>query len=363
VDLIREGFDAPLCSGIINARPTQSRIVFIQALGRGLRTLGIPGHLTGEERRLAVQRSSKPNCLYTEIVDLGCRMSLDSAVDLSFTTEPDSRSWRVGDFCVRRHHETVGVILQIEIPRGIAYVEWTGGARSWHPLAELDRPKKEIEDLGLLKAEPAVHGGKTFPIYLLGGQCKEDPIAFYEYQKTLTAAGKNGRDWYSAHITDGELWTRINQGDPVLAGRHETREDAIRAGQKWLRERKALQESPEGPLTGRTRGLLKHSGVTRPKDDMSEAEGLFLIAAKQAYQAVRDHKRDSCACGGMIVLKGCWRCERCGKQPVGWNAPRVWEKTTEGKPTGIERRDGLRAKDARVIDARETAILQGYRRR
>jgi superfamily II DNA or RNA helicase len=33
----QEGFDAPMCSAVIMARPTKSRALFLQMAGRGLR--------------------------------------------------------------------------------------------------------------------------------------------------------------------------------------------------------------------------------------------------------------------------------------------------------------------------------------
>lgn len=65
-----EGFDAPNVKLIAIARPTRSRALYIQMLGRGTRPL--PGLIDGlnsaEERRAAIAGSDKPNCTILDFV-------------------------------------------------------------------------------------------------------------------------------------------------------------------------------------------------------------------------------------------------------------------------------------------------------
>lgn len=68
-----EGFDAPSASLIIQGRPTLSRSLYAQMSGRGTRVLpGTVEHIAGREeasdRRGAIERSAKPDCLILDFV-------------------------------------------------------------------------------------------------------------------------------------------------------------------------------------------------------------------------------------------------------------------------------------------------------
>lgn len=82
-----EGFDAPACSCIVVARPTQKRGLYAQMAGRGTRVLpGLVEGFDGEEnaalRRDLVARSAKPNCLLIDVVGVGTKCSLVGPPDL-----------------------------------------------------------------------------------------------------------------------------------------------------------------------------------------------------------------------------------------------------------------------------------------
>ncbi len=82
-----EGFDAPATSAIVLARPTKSRALYAQMLGRGTRVLpGTVDHLHGKalspERREAIARSKKPNMVVLDFVGASTRHSLMTAVDV-----------------------------------------------------------------------------------------------------------------------------------------------------------------------------------------------------------------------------------------------------------------------------------------
>lgn len=68
VGVFTEGFDEPCIDMIVMARPTKSRALYAQAVGRGTRPLPgvVDGLATPEERRAAIARSRKPN---VEILD------------------------------------------------------------------------------------------------------------------------------------------------------------------------------------------------------------------------------------------------------------------------------------------------------
>lgn len=70
MDILTEGFDAQHCACVILLRPTKSWSLFVQMVGRGLRTL--PGIIEGIGepmlRRAAISQSKKPDCLVIDIV-------------------------------------------------------------------------------------------------------------------------------------------------------------------------------------------------------------------------------------------------------------------------------------------------------
>jgi superfamily II DNA or RNA helicase len=85
-DLITEGFDAPPCSLVVMARPTQSKALYLQILGRGTRTLpGVvdgPGTETAAMRRAAIAASAKPDMLVLDLVGNTGKHDMVHAADL-----------------------------------------------------------------------------------------------------------------------------------------------------------------------------------------------------------------------------------------------------------------------------------------
>jgi superfamily II DNA or RNA helicase len=82
-----EGFDAPAASLIIQARPTKSRALYAQMVGRGTRVLpGTVDHLEGRDladaRIAAVKRSRKPDCMILDFVGNSGKHVLATPEDL-----------------------------------------------------------------------------------------------------------------------------------------------------------------------------------------------------------------------------------------------------------------------------------------
>lgn len=95
-----EGFDAPGASLIIQARPTLSRALYAQMSGRGTRVLpGIVDKIHGKaraaERREAIARSSKPDCMILDFVGNSTKHALVTMEDVlggSFSDEEVQRA-------------------------------------------------------------------------------------------------------------------------------------------------------------------------------------------------------------------------------------------------------------------------------
>jgi superfamily II DNA or RNA helicase len=85
-ELLTEGFDAPTCSLIVMARPTQSKALYLQILGRGTRPLpGVVDPYADEPaavRRAAIAASSKPDMLVLDLVGNTGKHDMIHAADM-----------------------------------------------------------------------------------------------------------------------------------------------------------------------------------------------------------------------------------------------------------------------------------------
>jgi superfamily II DNA or RNA helicase len=82
-----EGFDAPSCDLIIQGRPTLSRALYAQMVGRGTRVLpgvvdALDGQTEAEARRSAIASSSKPDCMVLDFVGNATKHALMTPEDL-----------------------------------------------------------------------------------------------------------------------------------------------------------------------------------------------------------------------------------------------------------------------------------------
>lgn len=79
-----EGFDEPTIEVVAMARPTKSRALYAQAIGRGTRPLAgaVDGLDTSDERRAAIASSEKPNMLVLDFVGNSGRHKLIHATDV-----------------------------------------------------------------------------------------------------------------------------------------------------------------------------------------------------------------------------------------------------------------------------------------
>lgn len=87
--LLTEGFDMPPLACVAVARPTKSRGLYVQMIGRGTRPLPgvVDGRETAEERRNAIASSAKPDLLILDFVGVTKRHELVSARDVLASDE------------------------------------------------------------------------------------------------------------------------------------------------------------------------------------------------------------------------------------------------------------------------------------
>jgi superfamily II DNA or RNA helicase len=84
VEVATEGFDAPTCDTVIMLRPTLSRALWMQMIGRGTRPLPgvVDGPETDEARRSAIRSSPKPYLLVLDFAGNSGKHELASTMDL-----------------------------------------------------------------------------------------------------------------------------------------------------------------------------------------------------------------------------------------------------------------------------------------
>lgn len=85
-----EGFDAPGVRVVAIGRPTKSRALYTQMLGRGTRPIPgtVDGLATASERMAAIESSVKPYCTVIDFMGQAGRHSLVCSTDVLFGDEP-----------------------------------------------------------------------------------------------------------------------------------------------------------------------------------------------------------------------------------------------------------------------------------
>lgn len=304
-DLIREGFDAPECRAILKARPTKSRLVFTQMVGRGLRTA--PG---------------KSDCIFVDFVDNGCDLDLATVADLSKDEDAANtgRPFAAGDPVMRRHHDdwAVGVLLHVDTDATVPWgsVEW-GPSRVRrapeildHPLRELKRPPADREPRPV-EIRP-VEGVNVYEVFLLPGQrVTENAVGFYEYHGAWTASGWSHDDGKVAvHVSWGadsaawEVWevrrwktTTGGWADEVkLLHKAPLPNDAIRFAQNHIRVEgvriaKLNADWKAEPASEAQVTALRRWRIRRDLSRISKGEASALLDAVAAGRRVRDARR------------------------------------------------------------------------
>lgn len=304
-DLLFEGFDAPATELIIKARPTKSRVVFQQLVGRGLRLH--PG---------------KVECVFVDLVDNGCELDLATAADLTDEGPPENRALRTlqeGDLVRRLHHDDWGLGAVLEVlasgmPRAV--VSWPvsrahrQGAELTHPFAELRRvPPEKAQEPVQLSIAPRGLAVKAYEVFLLP-QHRERRVGWYEYQGSHSAGGTDG---YGDRVTmlamgggKGKPWVVYECRRPP-EGKHDATEVAERHRADELALALAWAQSHldalgvvvapfdadwrRDPITPAQRSMLGFFGIRRDTTQMSRGEASALIDAAAARKAVIDHGR------------------------------------------------------------------------
>lgn len=93
-----EGYDDPTLQVVAVMRPTKSRALYAQMIGRGTRPINPPKEETAEERRAGIAASSKPELLILDFVGNAGKHKLINAVDIlggKYDTQVQERARKI----------------------------------------------------------------------------------------------------------------------------------------------------------------------------------------------------------------------------------------------------------------------------
>jgi superfamily II DNA or RNA helicase len=156
VGVLTEGFDAPNASCIAMCRPTRSRALYCQILGRGTRPLPgvVDGPETPEERRAAIAESACPDALVLDFRGNAGRHSLVTPLDvLAGKPLPED---------VRKDAERA-VSEGVDVESALAAAEERGAARAredeerrarQHVQAKVAYTSREVSPFSAAEADP-----------------------------------------------------------------------------------------------------------------------------------------------------------------------------------------------------------------
>jgi superfamily II DNA or RNA helicase len=295
--LIFEGFDAPRTELVLKARPTKSRVVFTQMVGRGLRLS--PG---------------KSECIFVDLVDNGVTLDLATAVNLSRSGDPadkEARELVEGDRVRRRQHREWGIGIVLGVEDEVVTVEWppsdvhADGLTRLHPALELVyvAPVDLDDDPTQLQITPGVDHVRTYEVELLPGESTRSGIGWYRHLEWRVAGGRlpNGDALSVAVRGSGSAWEAWEvRGDGSTLGAATIRLQgaksdiaARRWGDEFLRAAGARVEAPAAAWktersTGKQRDALKRWGIRRDTSEMSRGEAAALLDAVMAVEAIRE---------------------------------------------------------------------------
>lgn len=240
-DLLTEGFDAPRTEAVLLARPTQSRGLFAQMVGRATRLS------PGKERGLVIDFVDN-----TDVHDLATFADL---------TRPDEREAVPLQPGAKVRHRTDaklanGTVLEVErgnVPR--AKVEWSRDLERWHPIRELVRLVVRAEE-EVFRVVPKIAGVTEFTVQLFGEGARAGTVGWYEYR------GSKGDRRLTA--TGGDRAIQLTVQLVEVEGGWEA----------WRVETSTLPPSPEFPRGSRDVGvelLVERATLERARSEGAEA--------------------------------------------------------------------------------------------
>lgn len=280
-DLLFEGFDAPRTMAIYKARPTQSRIVFQQMIGRGLRLF--PG---------------KEELVFVDLVDNGCDLDLATIHDLSEADEaealppadiPDGARVQLR---LAKPGDPVGVVQATE--DGVVSVYWADRNEvSTHSRLDLRYAQEATDEI---RIEPKVRGVQAYEITLLANGRRAGKVPWYQYRGGYYVGGEDEQDRrvQLGVVPQDDEWMAAALVTTVTNGRYQTerhtigymqsRDDALKQGEQWIADQsvklsKIRAEWKQHPATDKQIRALEKWRIRRDLSRISRGEASALLDA------------------------------------------------------------------------------------
>lgn len=158
--VLTEGFDDPGVEVVIMGRPTKSRSLYSQMVGRSTRPLAgvVDGPETAEERRAAIASSAKPSCLVVDFVGNAGKHKLVTSADIL----GGKVSEEAVDLAVARTQQAGGPVnmtqaleeAQEELNRQIEQTRIAAAARRAQLVASARFTTQAVDPFDVLSIEP-----------------------------------------------------------------------------------------------------------------------------------------------------------------------------------------------------------------
>lgn len=290
-DLLFEGFDAPVCSAILQARPTQSAVIALQMPGRGLRLH--PG---------------KTDCLILSFTDRGLELTVDveqalTEGDEEATSRDAPRPLEVGDL-VQHRREDYGTGAVVEAGEVLCRVRWPKHGDRQHGRVELRLAR---EDECEVAVDLQITGVTEYALELLPGDKPAAAIGWYFDGDVWSAEARVTSDrsvvaWlrklasgaWSVWGVTLEQQTRQHSARKIAQDRDLLR--ARMAGRAWLVSRGGRVSDwtaawRSQPASERQIAGLRSMGLTRDLSGLTKGESSCLLAAMRARNVIRAEMR------------------------------------------------------------------------
>lgn len=164
--IFTEGFDSPRIQVVANARPTKSRALYCQIIGRGTRPLPgvVDGLDTAEQRRAAIAMSGKPSVLVLDFVGNSDRHKLVSTADILGGNYSDEVVEAAKSRAAKKSAQGEQADMLEEIVAAKAEIEELARKRREHIKAKanyrlLSKNPFDVFDVGPIR-EPGWHKGR-----------------------------------------------------------------------------------------------------------------------------------------------------------------------------------------------------------
>lgn len=207
--LFLEGFDEPRIGCIAMARPTKSRSLYCQAVGRGTRPLSgtVDGLETAEERKERIALSGKSSCLVLDFVGNSGRHKLISTADILDGEYPDDVVESAREEAKRKSKRGERSDMMAELAEARRRAEEEGRRKRRHLVARARYGREQVNPFDVFDIMP-----KREPGWFKGKQPTEKQLAI------LRNAGMPTKDISFAQASQliGEVFKRRESGQATF---------------------------------------------------------------------------------------------------------------------------------------------------